>query len=217
VLRETARRAVGLRHEGLVTVLEATDDWIAADLSSGVSLATVLAALRRDPAPAEVTRTLLGALVPVGRALGEAHARGLVHRGVSTRKIDLGEDGTMRLRDLGHDPTRGGRPPTPDVPPLGSPHHLAPEQCGEAGEIGVAADVYSFATVAWTVAAGHPPHNARSLRGLLRRIASGPPPAGAIEERFGPDLARELTGALATAPGDRPGTLDELLGALTPA
>jgi len=120
--------------------------------------------------PREITGPLLRALAPVAEALDAAHAAGLVHGGISPRRLDLARDGRILLRDFGFDPTRSVRPPTTDFPPLGSAPYLAPEQTVEDGVIGPATDVYSFAAVVLAVATGAPPHNARTLTGLLERI-----------------------------------------------
>jgi eukaryotic-like serine/threonine-protein kinase len=217
VLRDTARAAVGFEHEGITPVLEIEEGWIASGVSEGVSLATVLADLGRNrPAdPMETTRPLLAALAPVAEALVEAHARGLVHGGVSPRKIDVSRTGKLRLRDFGFDPTRAWRPPTAEAPPLGSPHHLAPEQAGAPGDVGPATDVYSFAAVVRSVATGLPPFDARSLTGLLRRIRGEAPPWHApLAATVPEELAGAVSACLATSPSARPATLTDLTAAL---
>jgi serine/threonine-protein kinase len=216
-LRETARAAIGWEHDAVIPVLEAEDDWIASAVSDGVTLAAVLADLARDPAadPRETTWPLLAALAPVAEALTEAHARGLVHGGVSPRRIDVSRSGKLRLRDFGFDPTRAWRPPTPDAPPLGSPHYLAPEQAGAPGEVGPATDVYSFAAVVRSVATGLPPYDARSLTDLLGRIRSDAPPSPApLIAAVPEELASAVSACLVTAPSARPANLASLAVAL---
>lgn len=214
---DAARRALEWKHDGVIPTLGVGEDWIASELSDGVPLATVLTALRRDPAaePGETLAPLLRALAPVCEALGEAHERGLVHAGVSPSKLDLGADGGLRIRDFGFDPTRAGCPPTPDRPPLGSPHHLAPEQAGAGGGIGPATDVYAFGSVVWTVAAGRPPHNDRSLTGLLRRIREKPlPSSDALAATVTSGLVGAVRACLAKASASRPTSLRPLAGLL---
>jgi len=197
-LVETARRAAEWRHEAVVPVLEVGQGWIATEVSGGVPLSSILAAHRSDATvdPRETTGPLLRALAPIAEALDAAHAAGLVHGGISPRRLDLSRDGRIRLRDFGFDPTRSVRPPTTDFPPLGSAPYLAPEQTAEDGVIGAATDVYSFAAVVRTVATGVPPHNARTLTELVRRIREEDVEgvSGELGEALGRCLVRDAGG-----------------------
>ncbi len=210
-LPETARRAAAFRHEAIVPVLEVGQGWIATEVSSGVPLSTILAAHRSDATvdPEEVSGPLLRALAPVAEALDAAHAVGLVHGGISPRRLDLSKDGRIRLRDFGFDPTRSVRPPTTDFPPLGSAPYLAPEQTREDGVIGTATDVYSFAAVVRAVATGTPPHNARTLTGLLGRIREEGVSGGVEGE-----LGKALEGCLRREAEARTAGFGELRAAL---
>jgi len=167
-----------LRHPSIAVVLAVDDAFIACEPTGGVPLSQIIAALRREPPACWETavRPLFTALAPIAGALAHAHAGGWVHAGVSPRKIDLRPDGTLRIRDFGFDPTSACRPPTPRAPPLGTPHHLAPEQVGGAGRPGAATDAWSFASTVYTVATGRHLFESRSLTGLMAKIRNAPLP-----------------------------------------
>jgi len=197
-----ASRAVA--HPAVTAVHATGPDWIATEPSSGVPLSRILTALGRDDGDsARAARTLLVSLADVADALSTAHRAGVIHSGVSARKIDLRPDGTLRIRDFGFDPTRAGRPPGPDRPPLGPPCYLAPEQAGAGGEITAATDVYSLGAVAFAIAARRAPFAARSLSAVLRRIQQGD--VGAAPGWLPAEAQRAIAAAMAVLPEERIG------------
>jgi serine/threonine-protein kinase len=184
-----------LAHPAIAGVLETGDGWIAAEATDGVPLSRIVAALRREPPlrREDAVRPLLATLAPIAAALARAHAAGRVHGGVSPRKIDVRPDGSMVIRDFGFDPTRAARPPTPWDPPLGDPHHLAPEQAIGEGPPDVTTDAWSFASTVYTVATGRHLFESRSLKGLLEMIRSAPLPPlpKSLSEALAPRLVRD--------------------------
>ena len=143
--RREALAATVLRHPNIVGCLETgTDDgqpFLVMELIEGEDLS---ARLRRGGrlAPGEATR--IG--IDVGRALGIAHTRGIVHRDVKPGNILLARDGRAMVTDFGiarlSADAEGAVPGTT----LGSVHYFSPEQAkGETTS--AASDVYSLGLV----------------------------------------------------------------------
>ena len=185
-LRE-ARAAAVLTHPGIATVYEAgeaaadeaggpTPLYIAEELVEGETLAE---RLRRGPL--EVPEVLrLGE--QMADALGEAHARGIVHRDVKPSNLMLTPDGRLKVLDFGlaRRHVWGGEPGASEAETLsrttpglivGTPAYMAPEQiAGEA--VDARADVYSGGCVLYELLSGRPPFTGANTAEVLRRSTS---------------------------------------------
>ncbi|HEX2027651.1 MAG TPA: protein kinase [Nitriliruptorales bacterium] len=93
----------------------------------------------------------------VGAALGEAHARGFVHRDVKPANILLTRDGLAKVTDFGIAKALGNRDDTLTTPGtvIGTAAYLAPEQL-EGREVDARADVYSLGVVLYECLTGEP-------------------------------------------------------------
>lgn len=120
---------------------------IVLDLVRGGSLRSVLAARGHLSAGEAVT-----VVTPVARALGDLHARGVVHADVSPGNVLLERTGRPLLADLGVARLVGEAP----TELFGTPGFTAPEV--EAGEQPTpASDVYAVGALAWLCVTGEPP------------------------------------------------------------
>ena len=135
------------------------------------------------------------------QALAALHGAGLVHRDLKPANLMLGDDGLVRLGDLGLSRHRGERPHDPANLVLGSPAYAAPEQ--ENGPLAAdpRADLYSLGVSLF-----------RLLTGSLPQ--PGGPPASALAPLAGPAWDAFLTQALAPDPARRFTTAREMAQAL---
>ncbi|MFO0609934.1 MAG: protein kinase [Polyangiales bacterium] len=141
------------------------------------------------------------------RALGYAHARGVVHRDVKPGNLFLvgGDPGAVRVIDFGiaRAPWLSGATRTGAV--LGTPGYLAPEQARGAAEVGPAADVFALGCVLFELLTGRPPFVGEHAVAVLAKIlAEDAPPAHDLSPEAPPELDDLLARMLAKDPARRP-------------
>ena len=162
-------------------------------------------------------------LAPVARALGAAHARGLVHRDVKPANILIADGDTagpehVYLTDFGiargsdeeAELTRSGAF-------MGSVAYAAPERCeGERG--GPAADIYALGCVMFEALTGHPPFNRESELATMNAHIHDPAPSVCAQVAQVPaELDEVVRVALAKAPAQRFASAGEMALAIEEA
>jgi serine/threonine-protein kinase len=143
----------------------------------GLDLATWLSAKHALSAA-----TAAAIVVQACDALGEAHARGLVHRDVKPANVMLtaSAENTLvaKVLDFGiarapEDPERDRLTTTGDL--LGSPSYMAPEQM-RSGTVDARADVWALGVVLFEAVTGRLPFESSSLPDLCLKILLDEPP-----------------------------------------
>jgi len=149
---------------------------------------------------------LVAVLAGIAQGLSALHERRFVHRDLKSSNVLLGDDGRVKLSDLGVAARIGER----DSVPPGSPFSASPQQ--QDGEPpAIADDVYGFGALAYELLSGYPPHypDAAAAR-------SGGPPAASIPARMPVPaaLAQLVLACLARSPEERPRDMNEVREAL---
>lgn len=119
-------------------------------------------------------------LEDVARALTEAHGVGIVHRDLKPSNILLSRtpDGREKavVIDFGIARVHGSHKTSSGVI-MGTPHYMAPEQCGGEGPLDARTDVYALGVMIYEMLTGAPPFDApESLQILLKHMSAPPPP-----------------------------------------
>ncbi len=191
-----ARLTGQLQHPGIVPVhdlgqLAQGEPFYTMLLVRGKNLAEIFEGLRQgDP---EFLRRfsrmrLLGILQQLSRAVGFAHASGVVHRDLKPANIMVGDHGEVYVMDWGiarvlHD-SGSERFPTPDLRPLpgeddelaGTPFYMSPEQARRDAEaVGPQSDVYALGAMLYEALTLRPPFDAVDLETLLHKVCHEPP------------------------------------------
>ncbi|MDH5315218.1 MAG: serine/threonine protein kinase [Gemmatimonadota bacterium] len=165
--------------------------------------------------PADAGRLAL----EVARALATAHAKGVIHRDIKPENILLDGSGHAIVTDFGI--SRVASRPALETAgtTVGTPHYLSPEQAlGE--EVDGRSDVYTLGVVLFEMLAGRLPFEGRSVKELIAKHISAPPPkVSELEPQTPAALAGLVDRMLAKEPDQRPSAatlVSELEAATTP-
>ena len=194
--RKDAQRAATLDHPHLVSMLSfgATDEavWYAMEYVQGRSLGDLLRTADRMD-----LKTCLRLVEQIGSALEYGHRRGIIHGNLKPANVLVDPEGWARVADFGVNAAFGTLPRrAPEQSIEENYGHIAPEQFGEAGELGPAADQYALAVLAFACLARRPPFVGETIEEITRHHLEGPVPLIA-ESR--PDLPAYVSSALARA------------------
>jgi TolB-like protein/predicted Ser/Thr protein kinase len=227
LLRE-ARAAAALSHPGIAVVYEIDEiergdgpvRFIAMEYVAGETLADHL---RKRPPSLDEALDLVSRLA---EALGEAHARGIVHRDVKPTNVMVTPDGRLKILDFGlakqhvfgtpdgetwsRDGAHSGAGAL-----LGTLAYMAPEQArGEA--VDARADVYSLGALLFELVSGRPPFEGKNAVQILDGVLRTPPPsltARADDSRL-PQVEALVRRMLAKEPDLRPASMAEVGAAI---
>ncbi|MCY1060543.1 serine/threonine-protein kinase [Nannocystis sp. SCPEA4] len=177
-------------------------------------------------------REVLDVMTAAGRGLEAAHRAGLVHRDFKPDNVMVGDDGRVRVMDLGlarrhaaiaerrelaEPATRSSSVLALEVTQagavLGTPAYMAPEQF-QGVEVGAAADVFAYCVTFWEALHGQRPFAGATMVELVANVLEGrrrPPPPRRRVPRW---LLRVLERGLAVEPAQRWPSMSALLSAL---
>ena len=168
-----------------------------------------LGSLLRDSAPLSVVRAL-ALLEQICRALGAAHARGVVHRDVKPENVFVvprdggGEQAKVLDFGISHVPAAPGcQRLTRAGAIIGTPEYMAPEQA-TGGVVDHRADVYGLGVLAFEMLTGTLPFQAPSdIATLLAAQSQQPDPPSRRNAAVPPEVDALVLRALAKLPEDR--------------
>lgn len=214
---DEARSLAGLHHPNLVEVYHYGEEgdlvYIVMRLVEGGTLKDRLVA--GGPLDLVSTGRLIG---QVAAALGEAHARGLVHLDIKPANILLGRADWPLLADFGI--TRAVGPTTTNRGQerlAGTPLYMPPEQC-LGGPVDGRADQYALAVTTYELLTGARPFEGETTESVIRQQIETPPPRPRERNPGIPGPVEDaLLRALAKDPEARYPTVEEFGQALTSA
>ena len=167
-LAREARFVAQLDHPNIVpvrAVLDLGDAGIALVMAhvAGRTLKEILR--EQGPLPPARAEALMR---DVARALGAAHAMGIVHRDVKPENVFVDESGRAVLADFGiaRSMSSEAQQLTMTGVAIGTPTYMAPEQI-DGAELDGRADIYSLGLVAWEMLAGRRPWAGEALYSVL--------------------------------------------------
>ena len=212
-LRREARAAAALSHPGIATVfaLEEFDQrlYLVCEYVAGRTLRDLMQVRAGVIAIAEV----LSIAVDIARALGAAHAHGVIHRDLKPENVMQAAGGGIKVVDFGlarfeqGDRLASGERLTRPGGLPGTPGYMAPEVLrGDPAD--ARADQFSFGVLLYELVTGrHPFRGADDTATVTRIIETEPPAIGPSRPDCPPALARIIMTCLAREPRSRyPGT-----------
>lgn len=167
--RREAEAMAQLDHPGILPIHEvgeaAGEPYFAMRLATGGNLAERVPRLRGQ------YRACAALVAGIGRAVGHAHAHGILHRDLKPSNIVFDGEGNPLVTDFGlarHLERDSSLTGTEAV--LGTPHYIAPEMLASDGARATpAADVYALGAILHELLVGKPPLADLSALQVLRR------------------------------------------------
>jgi predicted Ser/Thr protein kinase len=196
-----ARAAASLSHRNVVAVFDSGVDggarFIVMERVSGRTLSAVLKA-----GPLRVEQAVEIAL-SVARALGAAHAHGIVHRDVKPANVMVGDGGQVKVLDFGIARALAGTSLTRATTVIGTAGYLSPEQA-RGGPLDARSDLYGLGCVIYEMLTGRPPFVADSTAALVNQHVTRPPdPPSRRRPEVSAALDEVVLRCLAKDPGER--------------
>ena len=153
----------------------------------------------------------------VASALAEANKHNLVHRDIKPSNILVTPEGQAKLLDfglvhqLGNNLTDAGTI-------LGTMDFMAPEQCEDASNVDIRADLYGLGGTMYWCLTGQLPFSTEGklVENLLRRLNQPPPSVRAVRPEISVELEAVVTRLLAVNPDERYAKPQDLMRALLP-
>ncbi len=169
--RREAQAAGRIAHPHIVGIYDVGEDFFVMEFLEGDTLQTVLRQRGRLPLD-----EALALLTPLADALDYAHHAGIVHRDIKPGNVMVLPDGRPKLMDFGVAHLESSVM-TAAGHFFGSPSYMSPEQVS-GGELSAAADLFSFAVVAYEAITGHRPFEGDSVTAVMYRVVNNeaPPP-----------------------------------------
>ena len=224
-----AKTALRLNHQNIVTVLDAGEVdgvyYLAMELIDGCDLSAMLDRLtergvldhRRLP-----PRLVAAIGYHMARGVAYAHARGVLHRDLTTNNAMVTVDGAVKWTDWGVAKpldARGVAARTAHM--VGKPYYMSKEQF-QGHELDARADLFSIGATLYELLAGAPPYaiqgNPREAIDMVifRVFNDHRPRVLEIAPGAPPELAEALEKLLQVEKQNRLGSADELMAALEP-
>ncbi len=194
--RAEAESAAKVLHPHIVPVYEVGEvagrPYFSMKMIEGSTLARRLA---DGPLP---SRQAAEMLVPICRAIADAHRQGVLHRDLKPSNILIDCEGRTYVTDFGlakrinpgEDDTSLSGGLTQSGAIIGTPGYMAPEQAaGQRGEVSPVTDVYSLGAILYAMLTGRPPFQAPSaLDTVMMVLEQDPLPLRMLNPKAHPDL-----------------------------
>ncbi|MGH2739295.1 MAG: Stk1 family PASTA domain-containing Ser/Thr kinase [Actinomycetota bacterium] len=208
--RREAQAAAALNHPNVVSVYDTGDQgivhFIVMEYVEGATLAETIG---RD-GPLHPERAIeIGEAV--GRALGAAHAAGVIHRDVKPGNIMLTKDGEVKVMDFGIARAVSTDSVTQTATVLGTASYLSPEQA-QGETVDGRSDIYSLGCVLYELLTGRPPFVGDTPVSVAYKHVNEPPiPPRTLNGDVPPGLEQIVMKSLAKNAANRFQSANELV------
>jgi eukaryotic-like serine/threonine-protein kinase len=146
----------------------------------------------------------IGTIDQVLDGLEEAHALGIVHRGITAEHVTVGLDGAVKLGGFGLAKPASDSNLTQVGMAMGDPRYISPEQVMGRGALDGRSDLYSVGVLLYQTLTGKLPFESRNdFEVLAAQVGSEPQPPSTVNPAISPELDRIVLTALKKNPDER--------------
>src|SRR3712207_4042883 len=189
--RREARAVAQLSHPHIVGVIDAGEEdgrpYIVFEYVEGETLKDRIRRMGRLPVDEAIAYA-----IEIARALGAAHARGIVHRDVKPQNVLIDEEGSAKVTDFGIARSLDEEGLTAAGRVLGTTDYVSPEQA-LGHEVNGQSDLYSLGIVLYEMLTGDVPfHGETQVSVAMKHVREDPPDIKTRRPEVPASLARVL-------------------------
>lgn len=153
--RTEAQAAAGLEHPNIVNIYDVGSEngnyFIIMEYVEGITLKTYIKKKGNLN-----YKEVISIGIQVGRGIGAAHDKGIIHRDIKPQNIIISKEGKVKVTDFGIAKAVTSNTINADV--MGSVHYTSPEQARN-GYVTCQTDIYSLGIVMYEMATGRVPYD----------------------------------------------------------
>ncbi len=189
--RREARAVAQLSHPHIVGVIDAGEDegrpYIVFEYVEGETLKDRIRTMGRLPVDESIAYA-----IEIARALGCAHAHGIVHRDVKPQNVLIDEEGSAKVTDFGIARSLKDDGLTADGRVLGTTDYVSPEQA-LGHDVNGQSDLYSLGVVLYEMLTGEVPfHGETQISVAMKHVREDLPDVQQIRGQVSATLAAVL-------------------------
>jgi tRNA A-37 threonylcarbamoyl transferase component Bud32 len=189
--RREARSVAQLSHPHIVGVIDAGEEdgrpYIVFEYVEGETLKDRIRRMGRLPVDEAIAYA-----IEITRALGAAHARGIVHRDIKPQNVLVDEEGSAKVTDFGIARSLDEEGLTADGRVLGTTDYVSPEQA-LGHDVDGQSDIYSLGVVLYEMLTGDVPfHGENQVSVAMKHVREDLPDVQSVRPEVSARLAAVL-------------------------